>query len=310
MASGRSGYNASVPIRFSTLTERLTDAVERAEILDPVAARLAALTGKALARGRARDVLSGTALGHPAHPGLVVVPLGTLMSATTLDIVAGNQGGRAARRLIAVGLLSAVPAAASGASDWLDTEGAERRVGLVHWVLNAAGLGLYGWSWVARGREQRLRGVMLGVAGAGVMAGSGWLGGHLAYALGVGVDTTAFTHLSDEWCEVGDAAELGEIGATMTGLAGGTQVLVVRTSHGLVALADRCTHRGGPLHDGTITGDCVTCPWHGSCFDLSDGSVVTGPATRPQPMFETRELAGRIEVRRADEQRALRTNPV
>jgi nitrite reductase/ring-hydroxylating ferredoxin subunit len=43
----------------------------------------------------------------------------------------------------------------------------------------------------------------------------------------------------------------------------------------------------GPLSDGDLDDGCVTCPWHHSVFRLSDGSVVHGPATAPQPAFET-----------------------
>ncbi len=53
----------------------------------------------------------------------------------------------------------------------------------------------------------------------------------------------------------------------------------------------------GSLADGELSGDQVTCPWHGSVFCLRDGSVVRGPATAPQPSFETRIVDGAVEVR-------------
>jgi nitrite reductase/ring-hydroxylating ferredoxin subunit len=74
-------------------------------------------------------------------------------------------------------------------------------------------------------------------------------------------------------------------------------------------LADRCTHRGGPLSEGTIEDDCVTCPWHGSSFSLTDGGVRRGPAVAPQPVYDVRVEADGIDVRR-DEPRSLRVNPV
>lgn len=56
--------------------------------------------------------------------------------------------------------------------------------------------------------------------------------------------------------------------------------------------------RLGPLSDGTIADGCVECPWHGSVFRLSDGWNVRGPATAPQPSFETRMSDdGTVEVR-------------
>ena len=68
------------------------------------------------------------------------------------------------------------------------------------------------------------------------------------------------------------------------------------TIHGI---ADRCTHRGGPLHEGELQDGCVTCPWHFSRFRLEDGSVERGPATVPQPTYDVREVGDRIEVRSA-----------
>jgi nitrite reductase/ring-hydroxylating ferredoxin subunit len=51
------------------------------------------------------------------------------------------------------------------------------------------------------------------------------------------------------------------------------------------------------LHEGDIDGLGVTCPWHGSRFDLTDGSVRRGPATAPQPTYDARVRDGRIEIR-------------
>ena len=44
------------------------------------------------------------------------------------------------------------------------------------------------------------------------------------------------------------------------------------------AIDDTCTHSGGPLSEGDIEGTQVSCPWHGACFNLTDGSVLTPPA--------------------------------
>jgi nitrite reductase/ring-hydroxylating ferredoxin subunit len=87
-------------------------------------------------------------------------------------------------------------------------------------------------------------------------------------------------------------------------------LMLLRQDGAIYALNDRCTHRGGPLHEGTVVDDCIECPWHGSRFHLSDGTVARGPATTSQQSFEVQVEAGRVRVRRMDEQRALRTNPV
>jgi len=86
-------------------------------------------------------------------------------------------------------------------------------------------------------------------------------------------------------------------------------VLTRRGDGKIVVLADRCTHRGGPLRQGTLEDGCIVCPWHGSHFAL-DGSVVAGPATRPAAAYEVMVAESQVMIRRADEPRTLRKNPV
>ena len=81
----------------------------------------------------------------------------------------------------------------------------------------------------------------------------------------------------------------------------GEAVLVTRSASGdLCAIANTCSHFGGPLAEGEREGDIVVCPWHGSRFDVCSGEVKGGPAVFPQPRFEARARDGKIEVRRAD----------
>ncbi|MHA3703836.1 Rieske 2Fe-2S domain-containing protein [Jatrophihabitans sp. YIM 134969] len=292
-------------VRPQVLLERLVDRVERASALDPVADAASSVVQK-LGPGRVKNALSGVAAGHPVHPVLVTVPLGAWVTASVLD-VAGETD--AARRSVGLGVLAALPAVVTGASDWAETAGAEKRVGLVHAAVNDCGIALYAASWFARRRGHDRVGAVLAAAGLAVVSVGGWLGGHLTYAQGVGVDTTAFQQYPDDWTDVGALSDL-EIGQPTPVEVDGVYLVAVRTEDGVEALADRCTHRGAPLHEGTVRDGCIECPWHGSRFDLSDGSVVRGPATRPQPAFETRVTDGRVAVRRAGEERSLRQNPV
>lgn len=297
----------SVTRALSRLVDRATLAIERTTALDP-AAEAVDRVASAVPPGPVKDALSGVVLGHPAHPMLVTVPIGAVTSAVVLD--AFGDDPRAARRLVALGLLSAVPAALTGLSDWSDTRGAERRVGIAHLALNAAGLSLLAGSWWARrpgSGGARVTGPALGLAGLSLLGGSGWLGGHLSYAMGVGVDTTAFQRPPTDWADAVAEADLAD-GRPLAVTVEDTPVLLVRTAGVVRAVGDRCTHRGAPLHEGTVADGCVECPWHGSRFDLADGSVVRGPATRPAPVFETRIVDGRVQVRR-DEERTLRLNP-
>jgi nitrite reductase/ring-hydroxylating ferredoxin subunit/uncharacterized membrane protein len=291
----------------STALDGVASRIEHAEALDKPSEMLAGLLRRVLPSGAATNVLSGSPIGHPLHPVLVSVPIGSWTAATVLDLTGG--GAKAAQRLIAIGALVAVPTALTGANDWLTTKGAERRVGLVHASLNHTALGLYTASWLARRRGRRVKGAALALLGGGVMGAAGWLGGHLAYALGVGVDTTVFEHFPGDWTDV--VAEVDVLMDKPVRVeADGVPLLLVRDQGTIVALADRCTHRGGPLHEGAVADGCVTCPWHGSQFRLADGSLVRGPATRPEPAAEVRIVSGRVQVRRSDEPRGLRTSPV
>jgi nitrite reductase/ring-hydroxylating ferredoxin subunit len=80
----------------------------------------------------------------------------------------------------------------------------------------------------------------------------------------------------------------------------GIPVVLSRSESGDVcAIANSCTHRGGPLNEGERDGDVVSCPWHGSRFDLCSGEVLQGPAREPQQRFEARVRDGWVEVRPA-----------
>lgn len=287
------------------LGDRLLDRIERAQVLDRTAELVARAARATIPRGVVEDTLTGKQLGHPAHPALVAVPIGAWTLTNYFDLT-GDQDAAGTAQL--VGVLAAVPAAATGAADWMTTAGAERRVGLVHAALNDVALGLHTWSWFRRRRGRTSSAVVLALAGSGVVALSGWLGGHLAYALGVGVDTTAFQKLPEDWVDALAESEVPAVGVRRADVAG-VPVLFARSGGRVVAYSDRCTHRGGPLDEGTVKDGCVTCPWHGSVFSLADGSVVSGPATRPQPSLDVEVTVGRVRVRRR-EVRTLRTNPV
>jgi nitrite reductase/ring-hydroxylating ferredoxin subunit len=291
-----------------TIEERLEDAVsrvERAGALDGPAKALTSIGQRLLAPERVRSALSGRKLGHPLHPGLTLVSGGALFAATMLDVLGGRAGRAGSTRLLSVGLVAAIPTAASGWSDWLDTEDAERRVGFVHAASNSIALLAY-----ARSRQVRRsgrRGMASSLGGAAALTAGGWLGGHLAYALGLGVDTTAFQHAVTEWTDAAASSDVDERPSRVW--VEGVPLLLCRVHGDVVALAERCTHRGGPLSEGTRVGDVVTCPWHDSAFSLRSGAVLRGPACRPQPTYEVEDIGGRIRVRRS-EPRSLRRHPI
>ncbi len=283
--------------------DRLMAGLEQSDRLERPASIVSSALSRFFPEGVVKDGLSGTWLGHPLHPLLVTVPIGAWTSATVLDLTEAGQP--AARRLVGLGLLSSVAAVAAGGSDYVDTTGAERRVGLVHWAGAWVLIGLYATSWWRRGQGHSGRWEAL--AGALTLGATGYLGGHLSYALGVGVDTTAFETGPEEWTAVASAADVTE-GALQQVTVDGVAILLTRVGGRVHALADRCTHRGGPLSDGELDGNCVVCPWHGSAFRLEGGEVERGPATRPQPVYEVKDEGGQLLVRRS-ESRSLRSNP-
>ena len=270
--------------------------VEAADRLDPVAEWRTEATARGFKRFGATPILTGTWLGHALHPVLTDFADGAWMAGSFLDLFGPRGSAPAARRLIGFGLLCAVPTALTGLAEWSDTSGRDRRVGLLHGLTSSTATALYGASYLARRRDRRLTATSLAVVGGLVAIADGYVGGHLTLALGVGVKHTAFTELPHEWTPVLEADDLPE-GRPVRAVAATAELVIVRTGHRVAALARRCTYRGGPLDQGTISGDTIVCPAHGCVFRLDDGAVVRGPASIPQPWLETRVAARRIEVR-------------
>src|SRR5215210_8163501 len=141
------------------------------------------------------EALSGTWLGHPVHPLLILLPLGNWASAVLLDWIGGEDAETAADVLLGAGIVTALPTIATGYSDWADTEPASdtvRRIGIVHAALNATALTLFSASLAARAGGARGRGKLLALAGFAAVTLGGYLGGHLTYAEGVGVNLATF----------------------------------------------------------------------------------------------------------------------
>jgi nitrite reductase/ring-hydroxylating ferredoxin subunit/uncharacterized membrane protein len=279
------------------LAEAATRAVEEAGPLDALGKKAISLVGRILRAGRLKDLLSGTWLGHPLHPALTDVPIGAWISAAALDAVGDERAERAADTLVGFGILSALPTAVTGLSDLADVvKRRDRSVGAAHALINVLGLSLYTASYLARKDGRRAMGVALSTAGVAAITAGGFLGGHLAYRRGIGVDHTVFETAPREWTPVLAIGDLPP--ATPRRVrADGVDVLLYRDGDHIRALGARCSHRGGPLHKGEFRQGTVTCPWHLSTFRLEDGAVAAGPATAPQPSYEARIIDGTIEVR-------------
>lgn len=62
------------------------------------------------------------------------------------------------------------------------------------------------------------------------------------------------------------------------------------------AVDDTCPHRGGPLSEGSIEGEQVTCPWHGAVFEITSGEVVSPPARDGVARYPVRVEGTNVEV--------------
>jgi nitrite reductase/ring-hydroxylating ferredoxin subunit len=220
-----------------------------------------------------------------------------------LDFVPGS--GRATRTLIALGLAGSVPAAAAGLTDWSSLHREQQRVGLAHGAAGAGAWALFAGSLLARATGRDTSGRFLALGGLATLTAGAYLGRYLAFPLGAGAShAEPVSHLAPlgwhDLCRIYDLPD----GRVTRRQLGYLSLAVVRQGSEVFALADRCSHLGGPLHQGTLTRDedhpCLTCPWHGSIYRLRDGTVVHGPATARQPAFDTRIAeGGMVQVRPA-----------
>lgn len=76
----------------------------------------------------------------------------------------------------------------------------------------------------------------------------------------------------------------------------GAKVLVANVDGKFYAIGSVCTHLRGPLEKGTLDGGTVTCPWHGSKFDVSNGQAIRGPAVTSEPTYKVYVKGNEIMV--------------
>ncbi|MBF8190942.1 Rieske 2Fe-2S domain-containing protein [Nonomuraea sp. K274] len=279
----------------------LADRLEKSKAMDRPVRALAKTVRRRVGRGLLRDVLHGVPMGEPLHPPLATVSLGCWLSTAVLDVARADP--RAARLLLATGIANALPTAAAGLTDWSSLHREQQRVGFVHMLANMTALGLFSASLLARVGGHERPGRMLSFAGLAVGGLGAYLGGHLAYRQAAGANhAPQIKHLVPlGWHDLCLLRDLPE-GRPVSRRLGYIQLFVLRKGEAVTVLADRCPHLAGPLHQGKLVTEdgesCVVCPWHGSAFRLSDGSVRHGPATAPAPVFETRlRRDGTLQVR-------------
>ena len=280
------------------LTDRISDALQNAV--------KAVIGSNRKPPRRFRTLLNGTWLGHPLHPAITDVPIGAWLLAVIFDIIwliapdANAWAARGAEAAVLIGILGALAAAVTGLTDWSDTYGAERTVGLYHAGLNTLALVLYVVSFILRltvPSGESLAAAILGFIAVIAVLVAAYLGGDMVFGKATGVNHTAWPEGSHEFTPAIPVAEMPENSLKRVVVAG-VPVVLVKLGDSYAALAATCTHAGGPLDEGELQGTRVQCPWHGSRFDLRTGAAVTGPASMGQPRYDVRVRDGQIELKR------------
>lgn len=246
------------------------------------------------------NALNGVWLGHALHPAVVTVPIGAWTVTAVLDVLESSgkdEYAAGADASLVIGLAGVAGAALTGIAQWYPMkEPSVKKLGAAHALLNVTATLLYGASLAARKQGNRGVGRALSFLGYSLVMTSSYLGGELVSEKKMGTDHAPRQNLPTEFTPVlaADALPANQPTAAQTG---DLKLVLVKQGEKIYALADSCSHYGGPLSEGTLEGNCVVCPWHGSRFRLTDGHNEDGPATFSQPCFETRVNGGQIEVR-------------
>jgi nitrite reductase/ring-hydroxylating ferredoxin subunit len=141
---------------------------------------------------------------------------------------------------------------------------------------------------------------ILGFLGLVSVAYAGYLGGDMVFSKGTGVNHTAWEAGGDDYEAVLAVDAVKENTLHRVEVAG-VPVVLLKQGENFYAISATCPHAGGPLDEGTLTGDQVECPWHGSRFCLRDGRVLTGPAVVNAPRYDVRVTNGQVTLKRLGE---------
>jgi nitrite reductase/ring-hydroxylating ferredoxin subunit/uncharacterized membrane protein len=259
--------------------------------------------------------------GHPLHPALVAFPIAFLCGCAVADVLAlffgwrrfGVVGSCLSVAAVGTGLAAGVP----GLIDYLTVVppgSSGKRRATKHMAVNLTALALVAIGWAFRDWRSLTPGwpaVVLELGAVALMTWGGWMGGTLVYRNQIGVDHRYAR--AGKWHEarvdgpqggtvVLDGAERLETGQMWLVRWGNRRIVLARTADGFAAFDDACTHRGGSLADGALVCGTVQCPWHGSQFDVADGSVRAGPADRPIGTCRAELRDGRVRLTLPGEQ--------
>jgi nitrite reductase/ring-hydroxylating ferredoxin subunit/uncharacterized membrane protein len=250
--------------------------------------------------------------GHPLHAALIPFPFAFLTGAFVFDLLGRwldkpslwTTGAHLALAGIAFALIAAVP----GLIDYIFTvppKSTGKTRATKHMVVNLSAVGLFAVATYVRGAAGVAPDPVILIVEAGAVAllvAGGWMGGTLVYRNQIGVDHRYAG--AGKWSEnrhakatmpvaVADADDLDPNQMRLVRL-GDRRIVLARTEERYVAFDDRCPHRGGSLAGGLMACGTVTCPWHGSQFDVASGAVQSGPADDAIGTYEVEERDGKV----------------
>ncbi len=168
---------------------------------------------------RLKSLLNGTWFGHPLHPAITDIPITAWMLTALFDILwlisptHNTWAAYGAFVAVIVGLFGALGAIVTGFTDWSDTYGSERRVGLNHAIFNTGATILYLVSFFIRllaGPGDGVAAAILGFAGLVCVFYAGYLGGEMVFTKGTGVNHTAWEAAGEDYEVVMSAADVEE----------------------------------------------------------------------------------------------------
>ena len=246
-----------------------------------------------------QNVLNGSWLGHPVHAVVTDVPIGALTVSIVADLISQPIVADVA---LLIGVLAMVASAVTGAADYAEVDGTARARATVHSAIMVVALVVYAISLLIRNGNppDRMIPIVLAVVGYLLVSLGAMIGGDLVYLIGTHINRHAWRGAGAKWIklDLGDLPEIPEGGPTKL-RAGINELAVIRNGDRILAVHAQCAHAGGPLAEGSLVGDAIECPWHGSRFRLADGHVVRGPAMYDQPAYDVRRAeSGGWEVQR------------
>ncbi len=251
-----------------------------------------------------QDFLNGTWLGHSLHAVLVDVVVGGATAALLLDVLRvffGVDGlENATTWVLALTWASGIGSIVTGLTDFKDTspDTSTRDVAMFHGLINFVGNGGFGFSLVQRLNGSHDAAFWVFLVSYAIISSGSYIGGHIVYKHGYATNHNAHARgkRAAEFTAVMPVADLPE-GPPTKAMLGSTAVMLLRRGDVVHALKETCSHLGGPLSQGELKGDTITCPWHFSTFRIADGSVVHGPATSRQLSYEARIRDGQVELK-------------